>query len=251
MGLEGVERLAAAQAATNHTLTPGELRTTLTELLGLPEIGRTVIGARMFGRGPNASVDIALSGDETLMFERFSDVAKPTVLATYMASYGIAMSFKQADAIRVAALVSQLAEHHTVDTADAMAREWGYEYLRLATVQEVNMDDQLGRWQAFSALQRVEPGRDSNEDRSPAGLAAAGLVLQDHESGVRFVRCGWFLGYVRREVGSLHSPQQLAQLMQRVGWDRRGVTGRIKATSPDGCRTLQWSFYTVAKEWGR
>jgi hypothetical protein len=37
--------------------------------------------------------------------------------------------------------------------------------------------------------------------------------------------------------------------MERIGWHRRGQTGRIKATAPGRTGSLAWSFYLVAHGW--
>ena len=51
-------------------------------LLDLPSVGLSVRGARVVGRGSRASVDIYLSDNSSIFFERFSDFANPTRLAS-------------------------------------------------------------------------------------------------------------------------------------------------------------------------
>jgi hypothetical protein len=228
---------------------PQAMREALTQRIAFAEIGQTVVDVRMFGRGPNASVDIQLTGDMKLTFERFGDITKPPALTAHLASIGVAQTFKGSEAAVVGALISRLAEHHDSGTADDAAREWGTEFLRLAAVQETDFNDQAERWRAFSSLEPLNPARDAGEDRSSFTLAQASVVLLDRKSGVRLVRCGWFLSYVRRENGT-YNAAILDTQMARVGWQRSGGEGRIKATAPDGRRTLIWRFYTVPTEWG-
>ncbi len=248
-----VDSAAFQRAQSNGTVltdTPDVQRQELAELLGLDEIDRTVIDVQMFGRGPTASVDLQLSGDLKLVFERFGDITKPPALCAHVASIGIARTFQGKDAALVGALISRLARHHESESADDIAAEWGREFLRLAALQEVTLDDQADRWCAFGSLQALNPPLEAGDDKSAHGLACTCVVLQDRSSGVRLVRCGWFLSFVRREVGGMYSPAALGTQMDRVGWQRSGSEGRVKATSPDGHRTLNWRFYTVPAGWG-
>lgn len=243
-----------ARAQTNGTALaadPDEMRGRLAEMLGLPEIDRVLVDVAMFGRGPTASVDLHLSGDMRLSFDRFDATTSGSSLTAHLASIGIARTFKAADAALVGALISRVARHHDSESADEVAREWGAEFLRLAAVEEVDLDDQAERWSAFSSLAPLNPARDAGEDRSSHSLACACVVLVDRATGTRLIRCGWFLSYVKREVGGMYSPQALGTQMERVGWERSGTEGRIKATSPGTPRrTLNWRFYSVPKEWG-
>ena len=230
---------------------PDDIRRELTELLGLAQIARTVVGAEIFGRGPSASVDLYLSGDAKVTFERFGEISKPAALTAHlMASVGVAKVFKAPNAATIGALIYRLARHHGTESADDAAREWGSEFLRLAAIGEVDLNDQAERWRGFVNLEHRNPAHDAGDDRSSYALASASVVLVDTDTGVRIVRAGWFLAYVRREVGGMYSPMTLGTQMERVGWQRRGGEGRVKATCPqDSRRTLQWRFYTVEKGW--
>jgi hypothetical protein len=240
------------RAQTNGTIL-GESadvqRRELADLLGLDGIGRTIIDVQVFGRGPSASVDVQLSGDQKLTFERFGDITKPPALTAHLAAIGVPRIFKGAEAALAGALISRLARHHESVSADEIAAEWGREFLRLAPLQEVDLDDQAERWRAFSSLEHINAD-DGAEDRSANVLAQRCVVLMDRPSGVRLVRAGWFVSFVRRQVGGMYSPQALGVQMERVGWERRGKEGRVKATSPDGGRTLIWRFYSVPTGWG-
>lgn len=238
------------RAATNGKPTGESMSAGLTEALGLAEKGLRVVSADVFGRGPNASVDVRLDDGSKLTFERFSDIAKPAVLSSYLVTLtGIYKPFKGAEAGEIAATIYQLAKHHGAAEEDGIARELGSEYLRVAPVLAVDMTDQAERWRAFAALGRLEPTRDAGEDRSAAALAAAGTVLMDTTSGTRYVRTGWFQSYVKREVGGVYSPAALAVGMLRVGWTRRGSEGLIKATNRTDGRSLSWAFYVIAAGW--
>jgi hypothetical protein len=176
----------------------------------------------VFGRGAAASVDLHLSGDTKVTFERFGDIAKgPALTAHLMSTLGVAKSFKATDAVLAGSLSFKLAKHHGDDTTDAAAREWGSEFLRLAATGDIDLNDQASRWRAFSALELLNPQRDAGEDRSAYSLASASVVLVA-ESGMRLVRCGWFLSYVRGEVGGI-DPGAVATKMERVGWSRQGA----------------------------
>jgi hypothetical protein len=223
-----------------------DLRAWLTGQLGVP-----VVGVDVFGRGPNASVDIRLSDGLALKVERFADIAKPAALAAHLVTTcGVYKTFKGPEAGEIAAAVFRLAKHHHETDADDVAREWGREYLRNAPTQDVDLNDQAARWAAFCDLARLQPARDAGEDRSAYALAATSIVLVDPQSGGRLVRAGWFQAYVKREVGGLYSPAALNVQMQRVGWKRCGKEGRVKATNPTDGRHLSFNFYAVPADWG-
>jgi hypothetical protein len=230
---------------------PDELRAQLTERLGLADVGLEVVSATVFGRALSASVDLRLSGGQTITFERYADVTKPAILAAYLATtVGVSASFKGPDAIAVAVLIQRLADHQDEASADEAAREWGCEFLRIAPTLELDLGDQAERWQGFAALATLNPGKDAGEDRSAAAYAAATTVLIDRASGERLVRAGWMLAFVRREVGITYKPADLSIQMLRVGWERRASEGWVKATSPTGDRKpLRWRFYIVASGW--
>jgi hypothetical protein len=243
------DQLEQMAAGVNGDATPEEMREQLTRLLGLEQIGRIVIGAEIFGRGVTASVDVHLSGDQKVTFERFGDIGKgPVLTAHLMASLGIAQSLTAKQAVLAGSLIFRLARHHGEENADAIAREWGLEFLRLAPIGEVDLEDQASRWRAFSHLAQISPQRDAGEDRSAHSLACKCVVLEA-TNGVRLLRSGWFLAYVKREAGTV-DPGVLATRMERVGWQRPGSEGWIKATSPSTPpQTLRWRFYTVPEGW--
>ncbi|MGI8624512.1 MAG: hypothetical protein ACR2NB_13765, partial [Solirubrobacteraceae bacterium] len=58
----------------------------------------------------------------------------------------------------------------------------------------------------------------------------------------------WMRSHVRQEDGSV-SQIEIAHRLQRVGWTRRGSTGRIKASRPGGTNALGWTFYEVPAGW--
>ncbi len=197
----------------------------LTEALGLGDVGLAVTAAKVFGRGPSASVDLILSDGAKVTFERFGDIAKPSTLSAALVTLtGIYRTFKGPDAGEIAAMIYSLATHHRDASADEAAREFGYEYLRVAPTQEVDMGAQAERWRAFSALATADLVWDAGDRPTAHALAAGSTVLVDRE-GTRYVRTGWFRSYVRREVGGLYSPAALAAQMERVGWRRPGSQG--------------------------
>lgn len=240
------DRLAAAvngSAAVADSISAAE---ELGALFGLPAVGLSILGARIVGRGSAASADIYLSDETTVTFESLRDVGTPTRLTLHIAACtGAAPKLKQVDAIRAVVLLRAIAEHVAVFTADQLAVDWGASYLQSAEILDVDMTAQAERWAAFTRLKGIDPEARSRGELIP--LAAANVVLR-HVDGTRLVRCGWFYAYARaQDVGV--SASDLAHRMERVGWTRRGGTGRIKATSPGFAGTLGWNFYTVPDGW--
>lgn len=130
-------------------------------------------------------------------------------------------------------------------TDNEIACDWGAAYLQGADVIDLDFNDQAQRWGAFSRLERHDPLGKARE--TGVSVAAAGIVLR-HEDGTRLVRCGWFFQHVRT-LDSGVGQAALATRMARVEWNRRGGSGRIKATAPSHRGTLGWNFWTVPPAW--
>jgi hypothetical protein len=222
----------------------------LTALLGLDTIGRKVTSASIFGRGPDALVDIHLDNGERIAFARFADITKHPILnATLITTLGAAAALKAPEAALVAVTVHKLAKHHDQADEDTVVRDYGVEFLRFSPSIDVAMSDRAERWGAFRALANMNPASDAGEDRSAAAYAACGTILIDTTTETRYIRAGWFQQYVKREAGGLYNPTRLVQAMLRVGWERPNSQGRVKATDPDTGRQLAWPFFTVAADW--
>jgi hypothetical protein len=108
------------------------------------------------------------------------------------------------------------------------------------------MSNRDARWAAFSELDRIDPRTVAWEEAT--SLAHASVVLV-HTDGSRFVRTGWFFDYVRAQDLSAGGNADIAIRMERVGWQRRGTHGRIKATRKGFPGQLAWSFFEVPAGW--
>jgi hypothetical protein len=131
-------------------------------------------------------------------------------------------------------------------TLDELSREWGQTFLKAAIVLDLDMEDQTQRWGAFCELERQD-NPVAAARRDPTSIAQACLVLR-HLDGTRYVRSGWFRSYVRQEDVTVPA-QEVAQRMERVGWQRRGREGWIKATRPAFQDVHRWRFYVVREGW--
>lgn len=235
--------MTAQQGATPPT--PDELRAELTAAFGT-----AVTGADIYGRGPSAIVDVIFGDGGKMTFERYSDITKPTALATYLATHGRGCrAFKGPEALAIAGAIHALAKHHAESTDDDHIRECATEFLRVAPAFEADLQDQAERWRAFSVLAGMNPARDGGEDRSALTIAANSTVLVDKSTGKRLVRTGWFQQFVKREHGGIYSPAILAIRAERIGWTQPNGQGRIKATNPMDSRQLAWAFYIVEADW--
>jgi hypothetical protein len=242
--MTAIDQLAAAQ---NGHADPISAAQELTALLDLGSVGLEIRGARIVGRGGSASADLYLSNGATIDFASLRDFGKASVLMLEIAAAtGATPAIKAAQAIRAVALLRSIADHQSVHDADDFARDWGASYLQEADVLDLDMNDQTQRWDAFVRLRANDPyaKRSAGEVTTIAG----GSIVLRHESGTRYVRCGWFLSHVKLEesIGAV----QLANRMERVGWRKRGKSGRIKAMRPSFGDVLAWSFYEVPVSWG-
>lgn len=243
-----VEALAAAGSGEPDPISVAEQ---LGAILDLESAGWRVSGARIVGKGGSASGDLYLIDGagrrESIFFERLRDVAKASALrAELAATLGHAPKLSGDQAFATLAALRKLAEIQLSFDADEIARGWGADYLQIAPAIDVDMSDQRERWGAFEMLDGVDPVSLRASGEQPS-IAAAAPVLRDHD-GTRYVRAGWFRSHVRAEESI--SSTEVANRMQRVGWERRGRTGRVKATRPDlAGQPLAWSFYTVPEGW--
>lgn len=240
-----VEDLAAMQDR-NGTPDPMTAAEQLAALLDLGSVGLSIRGARIIGRGARASANLRLSDGSEITFESLRDFANPGRLALEIAACtGATPKIKAPAALQAVSLLRALAEHEQDFTADEIARDWGSSFLQSAARVELDMNDQAARWEAFCALERSNPPANAREHGNT--IAAASTVLV-HTDGTRLVRCGWFKEHARaQDVGA--TAQEVAHRMLRVGWQRRGGRGAIKATRPGHRGQLVWTFYSVVAGW--
>jgi hypothetical protein len=245
------ERLARELASRDGRLRVAgdeDPREQLEGLLGLPAVGVKVTRVAMFGQGAAASIDIELSNGETMVFGSVREMVRPqSLIAELVACSGATPELKQPQAVRIVKLARLLAERVQVDREDADSRDWGIEFLQQAEKIDFALDDQLERWRAFELLSHRDPWATAREDRR--SYASACIVLRDVD-GSQLVRAEWFLRYVRSMVPR-ETPASLRVRMERVGWQRRGSEGRIKATAPARTAELIWAFWIVPVGWGQ
>lgn len=225
--------------------TPAE---TLGALLQLPSVGLSVTRAVVHGHGSRASADLFLSDGTVVQFETLRDIANPSKLAVEItATTGALPRLKAPDAQLVLKLVREIAEHRAVLDVDDISRDMGVTFLQAAQVLDVDMNDQAQRWGGFCYLADLEPVHNSRiEGKSVAALC---VVLRD-PSGNVYVRTGWFYAHARAmDLGV--SQAEIAHRMERVGWQRRGQRGAIKATAPDRDTELSWNFYRIPAGWNQ
>ncbi|MGI8731138.1 MAG: hypothetical protein ACR2LK_14345 [Solirubrobacteraceae bacterium] len=238
-----VDDLAVMQNGSPDPISAAEQ---LAALLDLGSVGIDVRGARVYGRGRTARVEVDLSNGETMVFAEARLMMRPAELAAELvACTGATPKINGQKATRAFALVRALAEHSEIDTDNDVATAWGMDYLQAADVLDLDLNDQVERWAAFERLDHIEPLAIAREHGR--SLAAAGLVLR-HQDGSRLVRTGWFLGHVRQHETAI-GQAEIARRMAAVGWSRRGQRGRIKATCPGRAAVRAWNFHLVPADW--
>jgi hypothetical protein len=240
--MSAIDQLTAAQSQPDADTAARQLAA----LLDLESVGLEIRGARVVGKGSRASCDVYLSDGSTMTFERMSDVCKaPALAAELVACTGALPKLKTADALNAARLIRLVAEHHDSATADDIAIEWGASFLREATTLDVDLGDQGQRWGAFARLKDTSPW---SQMHLAGGTIAAHCIVLRHLSGERLVRCSWFAGHVKSRESATGTPE-IAQRMARVGWERRGGRGRVKATHPARPEHLAFAFHIVRPGW--
>jgi 5S rRNA maturation endonuclease (ribonuclease M5) len=196
----------------------------LTVLLGAEQ---SVVAVEMYGRGSQALVIIRLADDGgEIRLDPIGHYATTNKLGAELAlQIGAAPDLTAVKVTRILVLIRQLASLHRGMENEDRAADLGLIYLRAAPVEAVRMGDQADRWRAFSLLDRLP---------NPAAasiVASASLVLEDPDSGLRYVRASWFDAHVRQVVGPGES-RIIARSLLALGWQRPPGRGRIKATCP-------------------
>lgn len=218
----------------------------LAVLLDLKSVGREIRRARIVGHGSRASADVWLDDGTVIAFETLKDVGNATRLALEVAACtGATPRLKAPQALLAIKLLRAIAEHETAFTTDDIAREWGSVYLDATPTQDIDIDDQADRWRTFSNMRLLDPAGNCRAGHT-ANIAAGSIVLATSD-GTRFVRAGWFADHVRERENV--APADIAHRMERVGWSRRGKTGRVKATNPTSGAQIGWNFHIVPSGW--
>lgn len=220
----------------------------LEALLGLTDAGITVTAVRWFGKGQGSSVDIVLSNEETMSFPTILDMIRPQRLAEELvACTGTKPKLRQDQAVHAVSLARELADFTEVVSEDGQSVEWGLAILQAAETLDFTFLNQGNRWAAFEQLAHRDPWTHARGQDRP--YEAGCLVLRDDASGARFVRSEWFVRYVRTQAPR-ETPASVRTRMARVGWERRGTEGRIKARAPGRSDELVWAFYIAPAGWG-
>jgi hypothetical protein len=240
-------RPTTTATSTGNAATPEEAKDELTRLLGLEAIGVKITGATLFGRGSLAVAHLQLSDRSKVVLDPLGRFASPAKLTVELAlQAGASPSLKMPQVTRAMVLLHKLAEHQDTLNADDRATDWGISFLQAAQVAPVRMSDQADRWRAFEHLDRIDPVSNARADST--SIAIASVVIVDQDSAARYVRASWFAAYVRQQAGP-GAADEASRAMRRVGWEKPGTEGRVKATAPGRGATLQWAFYRVPAGW--
>lgn len=163
---------------------------TLTELLGLQQVGKRIDHVRVFGRGSRAHVYLRLDDGNQIVLDPLGAACTPPKLAIELASQaGATPTFKPVDVTRAVAMIYDLGDHHAAAEIGDRAFELGAAYLRDAAEGSFQNSDQAARWKAFEGLRAHE------RHRTPT---SSDIVLTDSTTGIRYVRAQWFAEYLRR-----------------------------------------------------
>jgi hypothetical protein len=206
----------------------------LNTLLGLTDVGRRIDRVSIYGRGTKGIAHLHLDDGERIVLDPLgSYTTVPKLTAELALQAGAAPALKGPAVQKVLVLLRLLGEHHELHELSDQASEHGVEYLRGAAIAEFQMNDQASRWRAFSRLDTA---------------VSQDIVLQDTETGLRYVRIGWFEQYVRTRT-SPGVPDQVVRSMSALGWSKPGREGRIKATAPGRPDRLTWAFFVIPIGW--
>ena len=176
---------------------------------------------RVHGRSGKAHVRVDLDNGEWIELDPVGSYSSPAKMNFEIAAQaGSKPALKALDVQEVVTLLYWLGDHsEAIKTADR-AWELGAEYLREATLGDVQMGDQASRWQAFCQLN----GGDVRHDT---------VLRQIFDTGSRYVRTQWLMEYLRVRARRRRGGQDGHPRLERFGWKRAGTEGRVKATDPE------------------
>jgi hypothetical protein len=146
------------------------------------------------------------------------------------------------DAQQMVALLKTAATRVKTTTDDDVARDWGLDFLQVATGVEVDMADRGARWAAFSDHMQ----RDAVDRARSLGVAvAATSVVLVGVDGTRYVRTGWFscprpVNWTRRQAATPTSPLEWSA---SAGSDVAGPGGsrrRPRRAARSWCGPSSW-----------
>ncbi len=213
----------------------------LAVLLGLDTIGKRIDTVRVIGRGTEGALYVHFDDASRFVIDPIRNYATGAKLTNELALQTGATRpvLKQPEVTRVMALLHGVAHHEQAFEDADRAADFGISYLKAAPVEAVRMSDQGSRWAAFSKLDRFHPASTPEE---------TGLVLEDPETRLRYVRCSWFNSYVMRRSGPGEA-RAVGRAVSHLGWEKPGSEGLIKATAPGRKASLSWAFYKVSPGW--
>jgi hypothetical protein len=245
---EPAEAVQAARTALLTNADAKQARRALEELLTLDTAGIKITAARVYGKGSGAQVEIDLSNGETMTFGALRDMLRPQALIGEVgATAELHLTVKQPQCAEAMVLTKKLAQFVPTDSENDVAREWGRDFLELAETLDVDMGHQEERYRAFEMLKERNSWGDKRVDRDDTPDVGGPLVLR-HLDGTLYVRTVWFERYVRSRDASV-SRIAVSGRMARVGWQRRGKHGDIKATAKARKSVLIYPFWIVPADW--
>jgi hypothetical protein len=196
----------------------------LGELLDLPTVGVKIRPPASSGRQQRRRRDRHVQRRDPDVRVVAGDDAPADVIAEVAACTGATPTLKQAQCAQAITL-GQGSRRSSRSTARTTSRASGAATTSaIAETIDIDINDQAQRWRAFEMLAERRPVGQGCR-RAPA----AGLVLR-HRDGSRFVRTLWFERYVKSRDASV-SRTVIGPRMAKVGWERRGKHGDIKATA--------------------
>jgi hypothetical protein len=191
--------------------------------------------------------DIYLSDGQAITFNPLRLAMSATSLMEVVVStVGAEPALKNENARHAVALMRKIGEIVELVDEDADATTWGIDFLAAADVLDVDVSAQAQRWAAFMRLRDHDPV--AHARAAGCSIAKGSIVLRNLDSSL-YVRAAWFKAHVRQAEDHLISPTQVAQRMERVGWERPGTEGRVKARRPDFPGQDVQSFYVVPPGW--
>lgn len=231
-----------------------ELRQRLTAALKVGTADLEVVGAEVHGtRGPQAVCAIHLRQRTTgelvsIDVYRYSQLMQGAQLSAIVAAFtGVGETCTARECALVAGLVTRLAAHDNTVDENEIAEDWGTAWLGAADVWDIDLGDRGQRWGALTGWKDRDPVALSRADHR--SVAAHSVDLRNSD-GNRYVHSRWFFEFVKRDCSGLLGAPELYGRMCRVGWERRGRRGRIKASNPDGRGELQAPVFIVPAGWG-
>jgi hypothetical protein len=219
----------------------------ISELLGI--IDDPIVAGWRSGRQATCRVVFTTASGRELDLPNWKTATNsPKALAQEIGvQLGVEVTLTGKHIVRLNVLMGKFCELYEALSIRDRAFELGETFLQEADTVNVDLGDQVSRWNAFAALKNRHPAAKARAEG--VGFASACIVLED-VMGKRYVRVSWFVEYVKTLALGGTANAIVEHIESPGNWSRiSNIQGRLKATDPDTGDCIWQVLYEVPPRW--